>query len=193
MALNNIELVIFDNDGVLIDSEIIWHHFFVKHMSSLGFSISEAESISIFTGVNHGKPLDEILNHEFGDSYTKIDFEKVANNTERSYPELLKPISNIDKVIDFISKNGIKKCVASNGDFEYIRRSLEIVGFDKYFDTNCLFGINDNISRKPAPDVFLHAAKTFNIEPGTYEITDQLVINKEHVCIIGSYCSNYNR
>lgn len=160
-----IQLIIFDNDGVLIDSEIIWHQFFIAELARLGFTMTVEESFQLFSGINHQKSLEAILEEKLGLSGSELNFSKIGDETEASYPSLLKPVQNIQGVLDFIDSKNIQKCIASNGDFEYIKRTLEITGLKKYFDDENIFGVEDKALRKPDPYVFLQALNKFSVSP----------------------------
>jgi HAD superfamily hydrolase (TIGR01509 family) len=187
---NEIELVIFDNDGVLVDSEIIWHKFFVAEMTRLGYEMSIEQSLKLLSRVNHGTTLEDILIDEFGLSNMEIDFHKIGNETEANYSLLLKPVHNIQLILDFIENNKIKKCIASNGDFEYIKRTLNITGLDKYFNDGVIFGVEEKSHRKPEPYVFLQAASKLSVTPEKCLVIEDhafgiMAAKKAHMNVIG--------
>ncbi|KTD08533.1 HAD family hydrolase [Legionella jamestowniensis] len=159
-----IDLVIFDNDGVLIDSEIIWHQFCAKEMTRLGYAMTVEQSLRLFSAVSHEKTFADILVNEYGSSDIGLDFSKIGYETETNYSSLLKPVENIQQLLDFLDNKKIKKCVASNGDFDYIKNTLEFTGLKKYFDDESIIGIGE-MQRKPEPDVFLQAAHKFAVSP----------------------------
>jgi len=160
-----IDLIIFDNDGVLIDSEIIWHQFCAAEMTRLGYPMTIEQSLKLFSAISHEKTVAEILKDEFGSSEIGLDFSRIGHETEANYPTLLKPVYNIQQVLDFLGSKKINRCVASNGDFAYIKNSLQITGLIKYFDDESIFGVQGKLRRKPEPDVFLQAAKKFAVSP----------------------------
>ncbi len=160
-----IELIIFDNDGVLIDSEIIWHQFCAAEMTRIGYPMTTEQSLKLFSAISHEKTVADILTDEYGSSEIGLDFSKVGHDTEANYPTLLKPVENIQQVLDFLDSKKIKKCVASNGDFAYIKKSLQITGLKKYFDDESIIGVQGKLRRKPEPDVFLQAANKFAVSP----------------------------
>lgn len=168
-----IELVIFDNDGVLIDSEIIWHQFFTKEMTRLGYTMSITQSLELFSS-SHEKPIEEVLQKKYGLTNKEIDLSFIGNVTESSYSTLLKPVQDIQLVLDFIDSQKINKCIASNGDFEYIKNTLNITGLRQYFDDKCIFGVEDKKQRKPEPFVFMQAAKRFSVAP------EQCLVIEDH-------------
>lgn len=159
------KLIIFDNDGVLIDSEIIWHQFCSTEMTRLGFHMTVEQSILLFSGVNHDVTPEELIAREYGPSNIMLDFDKIGRETEASYSSQLKSIEGIQRVLEFLNKEKIAKCIASNGDFDYVKTTLEITGLKKYFDDEAIFGVEEKLKRKPEPDVFLHAAKKYAIDP----------------------------
>ncbi len=156
------ELVIFDNDGVLIDSEVVWHQINAQEMAKLGISLTLEKSIELFTFVAK-RDFDEILQHEFGRTITELEKLKINQITERSYKTKLKPIKDISCVLSYLKEKGVKICVASNGDNSYILETLAITNLDKYFNSTELFGASSEDRRKPAPDLFLEAAHYFGI------------------------------
>ncbi|WP_419421223.1 HAD family hydrolase (plasmid) [Legionella sp. D16C41] len=169
----NIELIIFDNDGVLIDSEIIWHQFFIKQMTLLGYTMSITQSLKLFS-TNYDKPIEEVLKNEFGLTNMEMNLSIIGNQTEANYSTLLKPVHDIQLVLDFIDSKKIKKCIASNGDFEYIKNTLNITGLKKYFNDECIIGVEDKTQRKPEPFVFIEAAKKFSVS------AEQCLVIEDH-------------
>lgn len=187
---NEIELVIFDNDGVLVDSEIIWHKFFVAEMTRLGNEMSIDQSLKLLSVVNHGTTLEDILIDAFGLSNLKINLTEIGNETEANYPLQLKPVHNIQLILDFIENNKIKKCIASNGDFEYIKRTLNITGLDKYFHDEVIFGVEERSRRKPEPYIFLQAANKWSVPPEKCLVIEDhafgiMAAKKAHMNVIG--------
>jgi len=170
-----IELVIFDNDGVLIDSEIIWHQFCSEEMTRLGYPITVEQSLKLFSSLSHERTFEDILEDEFGTSEIGIDFYRIGQKTEANYHILLKPIDEIYRVFDFLDNKKIEKCIASNGDFDYIQNTLQITGLKKYFEDESIIGIQDAIMRKPEPDLFLKAAEKFAVSP------EQCLVIEDHV------------
>ncbi len=160
-----IKLIIFDNDGVLIDSEMIWHQFFVAELARLGHVMTVKQSLQCFSAENHGNSIKDCLEKVLGIPDIDVDLSKIGAQTEASYPRLLKPVQNIEQVLDFIDSKNIQKCIASNGDIRYIKRTLDITGLRKYFADETIFGVEDKTQRKPNPYVFLQAADKFSVHP----------------------------
>ena len=158
-----IKLVLFDNDGVLINSEILWHQIFSDEISKLGHHLTAEQTLELFSCINHNQTITDILKVEFKIPDIDIDLKKISQKTEESYPSLLKSVDNIEVVLKFLNSMKIQKCIASNGDLNYIKRTLQITGLQTYFNDDYIFGAQDNIRRKPAPDIFVKAAHSHNV------------------------------
>jgi HAD superfamily hydrolase (TIGR01509 family) len=153
--------IIFDCDGVLVDSEAISSGVLTEMAKELGIKISHDEALENFTGSSLQYSLKYIEN-KFGQALPS-DFE--LEFRQKSYEQFalnLKPINGIHEVIQSLT---IPFCVASSGPREKIIRNLTTANLIQYFEGN-LFSSYDIQSWKPEPDIFLHAAKTMGFEVG---------------------------
>lgn len=153
-------LVILDCDGVLVDSEPIAVRIDAQVLARLGWPLTEAEIVERFVGRSHefmvaeveahlGRRLDAGWDDEFTTLYSEA-FEREL----RPVPGVAEALNNID----------FPTCVASSGSHAKIERSLRLVGFYERF-AGRIFSAADVEQGKPAPDLFLHAARTMNVEP----------------------------
>lgn len=150
-------MIIFDCDGVLVDSEPISDRIFLQTLQEFGFSIPYHEAKMIFTGFSNRSCIEKIekrfarvVPDEFLVTYNKRLFAEL----ERS----LKPIPGIREALDAIDA---PVCVASSGDYEKMNVTLRMTGLVSRFDGK-IFSAADVPRGKPFPDLFLHAAKTCN-------------------------------
>lgn len=158
------ELIIFDHDGVLIDSEIIGHRHNAVEMSRLGFPMTVEKSIELLTGSTYDR-FDKLMIQEYGKTMLESDIISINKKIEDSFPADLKPTPGITKVLDFLENKNIKKCIASNANYNYVVNTLTMVKLFDYFNQNGQI-FNAPINKgKPAPEVFLLAAKHFNVDP----------------------------
>ena len=159
--MKNIELVIFDCDGVLVDSEIISARIIAEVIRPLGINMTTEESYKKFVGGSMEKTLRfvrETLGRE-----PEIDIEnEYRTKSFAAYKKHMKPVDGIVEILKNIS---VHKCVGSNGPKSKIELNLDITGLNKYFDQEKIFSAYDIQKWKPEPDLYLHAAKSFNIEP----------------------------
>jgi HAD superfamily hydrolase (TIGR01509 family) len=156
------KLIIFDCDGVLVDSEHLLNKVFANALLNYGYSISLEESIKKFTGV-HEDVCREIIMKE-----TQVDIPLDYWVREQSH--LLKTLeieltSLLNPVLDKLETLKIPKCVASNSPKHHVMHCLELTHVIKYFDQKVIFTSQQVSKPKPAPDLFLFAAKSMGIEP----------------------------
>lgn len=164
MKLNNyenIKLIIFDCDGVLIDSEIISANVMSQQFHKLGINISSEYIQNNFIGHSYIKVKEKIL-----ERFNII----LEDNFEEEYRiELLKAFDtelNIIPGIENILQNlNIAKCVATSSSNIRAEKSLTTVGIYKYLKNNIFSAYNLGPRGKPKPDIYLNSAKYFNIEP----------------------------
>lgn len=182
--LNNPKLIIFDNDGVLIDSEIIWHKVNAIEMTRLGFPIKVEQSIDFFSNVTKDE-FEKLMLQKFGKTLSDEDVIAIGRKTEESYPTELTAINGTPEVLQYLEQRHVKKCIASNGDNEYVNATLNLTNLVKYFQPDDIFTSTMVKNRKPAPDVFLKAAKHFNVNP-----TDCLVIEDHILGIAAAKAAN---
>jgi HAD superfamily hydrolase (TIGR01509 family) len=149
----NLDLVIFDCDGVLVDSEVISCRAHAETLTRHGYPITEEQVLQRFLGVSD-REARLIVEAEIGRALPE-DFEtQVKNTTIEFYAGDLKAISHVGAAITAIA---VAKCVASSGTFEKIRHGLTCAGLYDTF-APCIFSATQVARGKPAPDLFLFAA-----------------------------------
>lgn len=156
------KLIIFDCDGVLVDSEIIASRIEAQMLTKVGYPISVEESIKKFTGMNE-QAFRALVLKESGIVYP----EDLLISTEKAIIEALekelKPL--IFTILEDPIFKGLKKCVASNSAPERVFQSLKITNQDRFFNENCIFTASQVQHGKPAPDLFLFAAHKMGCNP----------------------------
>lgn len=153
-------LVIFDCDGVLVDSELIACRIEAEELSRIGYTISPEENVRRFSGKSQ-KDVMETVERELG-SPLPLDFEeRLDNRVFEALSRELKPMEGIENIL----LDSPWKCVASSGSPERIRSSLEITGLSEYFPSHAIYNANMVLNGKPAPDLFLHAANQMEATP----------------------------
>jgi HAD superfamily hydrolase (TIGR01509 family) len=160
MIMSGFELVIFDCDGVLVDSELITNRVFARMLNEIGLVFTLDDMFERFVGHSTPRCLEmiaEMLGHAVPAGFLE-DYRskcKIALQTE------LKAVSGIVNVLDSIE---LPYCVASSGDHDKMRMTLGITGLLPRFEGK-LFSVPEVARSKPAPDVFLYAAGKFGIAP----------------------------
>jgi HAD superfamily hydrolase (TIGR01509 family) len=156
------DLVIFDCDGVLVDSEILSIRLDVELLAQLGWPLSEEEIIERWVGRTDAAMRAEIEDHVGRD--VGAEWAAFSERYVKVFAEELEPVVGVADAIDAIQAAGLVTCVASSGDRPKIRRNLAKTGLlDRFGDR--LFSGDDVEYGKPAPDLFLHAAAVMGVEP----------------------------
>lgn len=157
------DLVIFDNDGVLIDSERLGNQALSGTLTDYGYPISFDDSVRRFMGGTLVKVRAEVeadlgrpLPADFEASYQDRLFE--------SFRTELRPVAGVEAAIEALEHDGVPLCVASSGRHEKISMSLTHVGLMHHFEGR-IFSGQDVPRGKPAPDLFLHAAAACGASP----------------------------
>jgi HAD superfamily hydrolase (TIGR01509 family) len=154
------DLVIFDCDGVLVDSERLAVRIDVRVLAELGWILTEQEVIERFVGRSHEFMVAEIETH-LGRPLA-ADWEDPFQSLYRNaFATELKPVEGIVEALDQIT---LRTCVASSGTHEKMRYTLGLTGlYDRF--AGRIFSASEVPRGKPAPDLFLHAAKRMGVEP----------------------------
>jgi HAD superfamily hydrolase (TIGR01509 family) len=156
----NLDLIIFDCDGVLVDSEVISCRAHAEVLSRHGYPITADQVLKRFLGVSD-REARITIEAELGRSLP-ADFEaQMKQAALRRYAEDLR---NIPYVREAIGAIGLPKCVASSGTPEKIRHGLECAGLYDLLAPS-IFSASQVERGKPAPDLFLFAASQMQAVP----------------------------
>ena len=176
--MNYFELIIFDCDGVLVDSERIATKVFSKVLEEeCGLSLSQEYLLETFMGQSSEQCI-AILENLLG-------YKPPLSLTERYQREIQEALKNsvsaIDGVEENLNKIPIPYCVASAGSHEKMQTTLGKTNLLKYFE-NKIFSTSDVSRGKPFPDVFLYAAK----EMGCTNLSRCLVVEDSPLGVEGA-------
>jgi HAD superfamily hydrolase (TIGR01509 family) len=156
----NFDLVIFDCDGVLVDSEVLAVEIDRRVLADLGWQLSIDEIVEKFVGKSSATftaHLEEHLGYrlpaDWEDKYTPWYYE--------AFDTRLQSVEGIEDALDRIPTT---TCVASSGDHEKIRRTLGLTNLLPRFDRR-IFSATEVAHGKPAPDLFLFAAERMGVAP----------------------------
>jgi len=162
--------IIFDCDGVLVDSEAISTGVLVDMANALGANMDYKQSLIAFKGKSLTACIDVISKRI--DNTIPIHFEQDYRiNTFEAFRKQIQPIKGIKEVLD---KLKVPFCVASSGPENKIRLNLEVAGLLPYFENN-IFSCYAIQKWKPKPDVFLWAAKTMGFKPNECLVVEDSV------------------
>ncbi len=154
------ELVIFDCDGVLVDSERIAQRVCAEVLHECGWAITQAELVDRFLGRSYSHFATAVRQH-LGDALPADCEVRLDDRGKAAFEAELAPVDGIVEVLDRLS---LPTCVASSGSHEKLRRNLGLVGLYERFQGH-IFSADDVAHGKPEPDLFLHAAEQMNVRP----------------------------
>jgi HAD superfamily hydrolase (TIGR01509 family) len=158
------DLVIFDNDGVLVDSEPISNAILASYLTELGHPTTYAESLRDYMGAAMHRVHDLVA--ERGGKPLPVDFdESFHRRLFAAFQQELEPVPGVVDVLAKLTSDGIPYCVASSGSHERIRAGHLKTGLDEWFEEEWLFSSEDVGKGKPAPDLYLHAAQQMGFAP----------------------------
>lgn len=159
------DLVIFDNDGVLVDSEPISNRHLAAYLTELGHPTSYEDSIRDYMGSAMHRIHDLVL--ERTGQRLPEDFDDVFHaRVFAAFERELQPVAGVRGVLEKLTADGVPYCVASSGSHERIRVGHRATGLDSWFEEEWIFSSQDVGRGKPAPDLFLYAAERMGVEPG---------------------------
>jgi HAD superfamily hydrolase (TIGR01509 family) len=162
------DLVIFDCDGVLVDSERLAVRTEAMILAGLGLPITEADIVERFVGRTAGYMQGE-LERELG---RRIDWEIEFETHYRAvFQRELLPVPGIVEALDQITA---ATCVASSGSHEKMRFTLGLTGLLNRFEGR-IFSVDEVERGKPAPDIFLHAATQMGTSPDRCAVVEDSV------------------
>ncbi|WP_225409091.1 HAD family hydrolase [Stigmatella hybrida] len=152
-------LTIFDCDGVLIDSEILAAGVHADLLTEMGMAITLEEVITRFTGLTH-EHIVHLVAQQLGRPLPEDYRQRALTELDRRM-EAVKPIPGVQDMLDQLTG---PRCVCSNSGSARLQLSLTATGLWERLAPH-IFSAPEVGRSKPAPDVFLHAAKVFGVSP----------------------------
>jgi HAD superfamily hydrolase (TIGR01509 family) len=153
-------LVIFDCDGVLVDSEPVVNRAHAELLNACGYRITTEQLVERFCGFSDPEML-AIIEREWGRALPPSYLGQVYDIVERSFEQSLTAMPGIFEALDALHS---PLCVASSSAPRQLRQKLELSGLLTRFGEN-LFTASMVARGKPAPDLFLHAARSMAAMP----------------------------
>jgi HAD superfamily hydrolase (TIGR01509 family) len=172
------ELVIFDCDGVLVDSERLAVRTEAAILASLGWPLTEADVAERFMG-RSAAYMHAQIEAQLGET---IDWEAEFETRYREVFE--RELRPVEGVVEALHALEAQDCVASSGTHAKIRFSLGLTGLLEHFGDR-IFSVEDVTSGKPAPDLFLHAAAQMGVVPGACAVVEDSPVGVESALAAG--------
>jgi HAD superfamily hydrolase (TIGR01509 family) len=162
-----LQLVIFDCDGVLVDSERLAVRVEAAVLAELGWPLSQAEVIERFMGRSQAfmvQAIRERLGGRLPDDWQ----DRLDRRYRAAFDAELTPV---DGVVEALDRIATPTCVASGASHETLRLTLGLTGLYQRFEGR-IFSASEVAEGKPAPDLFLHAAARMGAEPAACAVVE---------------------
>lgn len=167
MSASPAELVIFDCDGVLVDSEPLANQVLAEAIRELGLP----GAVDDVTRRFKGRSLADCVRLIEGDLGGPIPDDFLVRLQARTYAVFEAELRPVPGVADVLETLQVPSCVASSGSHEKMRLIFGLTGLLEHFRER-LFSATEVARGKPAPDLFLHAARSLGVDPGACAVVE---------------------
>ncbi|MBW7969808.1 HAD family hydrolase [Bradyrhizobium sp. BR 10289] len=163
------DLIIFDCDGVLVDSELLSCRCLSDELSEFGISLTLDQALELFLG----RSVSAVIQHyrEFGQTVPDDFPVRLKSRVLTAFREALRPIPDVDTVLSDLS---MPCCVASSSDLDRVALSLDVTGLAPHFGDR-IYTAQMVERGKPAPDLFLYAAAKMQADPARTLVVEDSV------------------
>lgn len=174
-------LVVFDCDGVLVDSEALGLEIEARLLTDAGFPLSADEIAETYVGTSYSSMLAAV-EKRFGRSAPPDLRERVESAVLEKLARELQPVPGMRELLASI---GAPRCVASSSDVDRIELSLRVAGLDHFFPEETIFSAEMVARGKPAPDLFLLAAERMRRAPEDCLVVEDSPAGVQAACAAG--------
>ncbi|MBL0938997.1 MAG: HAD family phosphatase [Gemmatimonadaceae bacterium] len=157
------DAVIFDCDGVLVDSERITNRVWAGLLTEIGLPTTTEQSLATYLGNTMARCL-EIVEEKLGHAPPSDLLPRFHADAKVALARDVVPVHGIVSVLDALDAAGVPYAVASNGEHEKMQTTLGTTGLLSRFEGR-RFSAVEVARPKPAPDLFLHAARALDVLP----------------------------
>lgn len=152
-----IKHILFDCDGVLIDTEIVAAHRFVDRMEHIGYDLS----VDYYLTHHTGSTFTAVLDHYLGETHSRQERITIMKEVEREVADSVEIIAGVEPMLAALP---IQKSIVSNSHIATVEEAMVKIGITQYF-TGHVFSSESVTNPKPAPDVYYLALKTLGLAP----------------------------
>jgi HAD superfamily hydrolase (TIGR01509 family) len=164
-------LLIFDFDGVLVDSEVLWSDALSVVLTRMDYPIGVDDCRRRFTGAM-GSAVRALVEADSGKPLP-AEFETAVRDEAYALLSVdLQVVAGADALLRSLEG---QRCIASNSDLAWIDRGLRGADLDAYFPAPQRFSAEQVANGKPAPDVFVHAASTMGVDPAACIVVEDSI------------------
>jgi beta-phosphoglucomutase-like phosphatase (HAD superfamily) len=170
--------VIFDCDGVLVDSEVLALEVELEMLAEMGLTFSREDYVTRFMGLSaeaYQVSIDEEARRQIGRSISEA-----VRQSDRLRAVMVAHLTEVPGALDAVAMLDLPKAIASSGSIKGLERKLKQTGLWQHFAPH-VYSAGHVAKAKPAPDLFLHAAAALDIAP-----SDCLVLEDSVNGVIGA-------
>ena len=153
-------LIIFDCDGVLVDSDRLSLEVQAEALTRIGLPTTYEDCARDYLGIGINATI-EIVERRLGGPLPEGWLADLSTAVEKAFRERLEPVAGVVQALDQIRQ---PTCVASSGSQQKMRLTLSLTGLYERF-AGRIYSCDEVVRCKPAPDVFLHAAQRMGVSP----------------------------
>ncbi|HTJ18638.1 MAG TPA: HAD family hydrolase [Steroidobacteraceae bacterium] len=168
--MSRTRLVIFDCDGVLVDSEPVANRTLGNMLLELGLDLTQQQIFEHFVGYSLPhclRVIEGMLGHAAPENFLR----DLQARTFAAFKTELRATPGIEQTLDALDAVGLPYCVASSGDHEKMKTTLGITGLLPRF-AGRIFSVTQVAHGKPAPDIYLFAAAQMNAVPSSCAVVE---------------------
>ena len=182
-------LVIFDCDGVLVDSERISVRVGTAIVGEHGWRLTEEDFAERFVGCSAAE-FERGIAEQLGVDLARAWDERYGHRFREAFESELDAVHGVAEVLAALAAKGVPTCVASNSDHRHIEHVLELAGLHHRL-AGRVFSAHDVAAGKPAPDLFLHAARTMGAAPEDCVVVEDSPFGAMAARAAGMRCYGY--
>lgn len=181
--------MIFDCDGVLVDSERLTVEVESRVLTEMGWDLSVDEVVQRFVGRSSDYMLGEVQ-RRFGPERT-AEFDRVTTDEiVEAFRTSLQAIDGVERLIRGLHQAGVATCIASSGSYRKMELTLGVTNLDRFFEGR-IYSASEVLNGKPAPDLFLHAASRMGVDPETCAVIEDSVHGVTAAVSAGMACYGF--
>lgn len=182
-------LVIFDCDGVLVDSERLTVVVEARMLTEMGWPITADEVVRKFVGGSSEAMLAEIEEH-LGVELTAEFDRRSSDEIAAAFRRELRAVDGVRELVEALDAHGVATCVASSGSHRKMELTLGLTGLRPLFDGR-IYSASEVARGKPWPDLFLHAARSMGAEPEQCIVIEDSINGARAAVAAGMTCYGF--
>ncbi len=182
-------VVLFDCDGVLVDSEPISLATLVDVLDHYGAPLSLAEVAARFSGRSSTAPIEHIrleTGRDIALEFKPFFYERLFAR----YDVELRKTDAINTVLAALKKRKIAFCISSSSSVQRLERTMKVTGLGHWFGTD-IYSADFVLNGKPAPDLFLYAADKMGFRPDQAIVIEDSIAGVKAAVAAGMTCIGY--